>query len=262
MRYFILCLFSLIILLTGSGADNPAGKKFTVILDAGHGGKDPGTTGLSGVNEKNLNLAMVLKIKSFLEKYPEIKVVLTRDRDEFIELKERGAIANREGGDLFVSIHCNYKKSDELDKNGFEIYLSDLTRLKESENYTRTQNISEFFKDRDTLSNQWNNYSNLLVPVLQNSYFHLAERFAGIAELEMTTESTLLSRGLNQDAFFVIVGASMPAVLIETGYLSNKADEAYLKSDKGQEAIAKAVYKSIIYYKMDYDFERNFLFKY
>jgi len=261
MRYLILCLFAFIVLLTGSGADNPESKKFTVILDAGHGGKDPGTTGLSGVNEKNLNLAIVLKIKSFLEKYPDIKVVLTRDKDEFIELKERSAIANREGGNLFVSIHCNYKKSDELDKNGFEIYLSDLTRLKESENYTRTQNISEYFKDRDTLSNQWNNYSNLLVPALQNSYFHLSERFGGIAELELATESVLMSRGLNQDAFFVLVGASMPTVLIETGFLSNKADEAYLKSEKGQESIAKAVYKSIIYYKMDYDFERNFLFK-
>ena len=77
----------------------------------------------------------------------------------------------------------------------------------------------------------------------------------------MTKETNLENRGLKQDAFFVLVGASMPSVLIETGFLSNKADAAYLKSDKGQSEISKAIYKSIIYYKMDYDFENNILFK-
>lgn len=263
MKYYIfpIVLFFVIISFPLNGAENSGTQRFTVILDAGHGGKDPGTIGLSGAYEKNLNLAIVLKIKALLEKYPDIKVILTRDKDEFIEIRERGAIANREGGNLFVSIHCNYKKTDETDKNGFEIYLSDLTRLKESEMYTRNQNISDYFKERDTLSNQWINYSNLIVPMLQNSYFHLSERFAGIVNLGLTNETTLLSRGLSQDAFFVLVGASMPTVLIETGFLSNKSDEMYLKSEKGQEAIAKGVYKSIIYYKMDYDFEKNYLFR-
>ncbi len=261
-RFTLISLIFIFLFQLPSKSANPSkDNTFTVIIDAGHGGKDPGTTGVGSVYEKNLNLSMALKIKALLEKYQDIKVILTRDKDEFIELKDRGAIANRSGGDLFVSIHCNYKKSDEIDKNGFEIYLSDLSRLKESEYYTLSQNNSVFFEKRDTMSYQWNLYSHLLVPILQNAYFRQAERFGGIVELELTKETNLENRGLKQDAFFVLVGASMPSVLIETGFLSNKADAAYLKSDKGQSEISKAIYKSIIYYKMDYDFENNILFK-
>lgn len=232
-------------------------KKFTVILDPGHGGKDPGTIGISKVYEKNINLSIALKIRNYLQnKYDDIQVVMTRDTDEFIELKDRGQIANESEGDLFVSIHCNYKKKEENDKNGFEIYISDLLRLPESEFYTKTQNPLFNPEGKDTSSIEWMEYLNLLVPMYQNIYHRWSERFAKILELEMIKNTIILSRGVNQEGFFVLVGASMPVVLIESGFLSNKADENYLKSEKGQEDVAKAVYKAIVFYKMDYEFDK------
>lgn len=232
-------------------------KKFTVVIDPGHGGKDPGTTGISKVYEKDLNLAISLKLRNFIQnKYEDVQVIMTRETDEFIELKDRGLIANRNGGDLFVSVHCNYKKKEENDKNGFEIYISDLTRLPESEFYTKSQNLLFSPEGKDTASTEWKEYYNLLVPVYQNIYQRWSERFASILELEMTKNTVILSRGINQEGFFVLVGASMPVILLEAGFLSNAADENYLKSEKGQEDVAKAVYKAIVYYKMDYEIDR------
>jgi len=232
-------------------------KKFTVIIDPGHGGKDPGTTGLSKVYEKDINLSIGLKLRNYLQnKYDDMLVIMTRDKDEFIELKDRGLIANQNEGDLFVSIHCNFKKKEENDKNGFEIYISDFTRLPEAEYYTKYQNPLFNSKDKDTNSNEWTEFSGLMIPIYQNIYQRWSERFAGILELEMTKNTVILSRGINQEGFFVLVGASMPVVLIESGFLSNKADESYLKSEKGQEDVAKAVYKSIVYYKMDFEFDK------
>jgi N-acetylmuramoyl-L-alanine amidase len=232
-------------------------KKFTVIIDAGHGGKDPGTTGISKVYEKDLNLAIALKLRNYIQnKYNDVQVIMTREKDEFIELKDRGEIANRNGGDLFVSIHCNYKKKEENDKNGFEIYISDLTRLPESEFYTKSQNPLFNQEGKDTTTPEWKEYSNLLVPIYQNIYQRWSERFASILELEMTKNTVILSRGINQEGFFVLVGASMPVVLLEAGFLSNAADENYLKSEKGQEEVAKAIYKAIVYFKMDCEIDR------
>lgn len=244
-------------MIFGNTADMQTEKMiFTVIIDPGHGGKDPGTTGLSKVYEKDLNLAISLKLRNYIQnKYDDVQVIMTRETDEFIELKDRAKIANENEGDLFVSVHCNFKKVEENDKNGFEIYISDLTRLPESEYYTKSQNPLFDTVGEDTASLEWKEYYNLLVPVFQNIYHRWSERFASILELEMTKNTVILSRGINQEGFFVLVGASMPVVLLEAGFLSNAADENYLKSEKGQEDVAKAIYRAIVYYKMDYNFD-------
>ncbi|MBN1632589.1 MAG: N-acetylmuramoyl-L-alanine amidase [Ignavibacteria bacterium] len=254
---FFITFYLILILICSPANLQTEKKKFTVIIDPGHGGKDPGTIGLSKIYEKDINLSVSLKLRNYLQnKYDDIKVVMTREKDEFIELKERGNIANKNSGDLFVSIHCNYKKKEENDKNGFEIYISDFSRLPEAEYYTKYQNPLFSTKDWDTNSLDWIEYSSLLVPVYQNIYQRWSERFASILELEMTKNTVILSRGINQEGFFVLVGASMPVVLLESGFLSNKADETYLKTEKGQEDVAKALYKSIVYYKMDYEFDK------
>lgn len=255
-------LLFLFLILLNSFAENTEQNKnvFTVIIDAGHGGKDPGTTGTTGVYEKNINLAIALKLKELLnEKYEDINVVLTRDKDEFIDLKDRGKIANENNGNLFVSIHCNYKKKEEHDKNGFEIYISDLTRTSEAEEYTRTEN-KIFSKSKiDTSSIYWKEYTSIAVPLLQNVYFRMSEYFATILELQLTQGTVLESRGVQQEGYFVLIGASMPVVLVECGFLSNVGDERYLKSQKGQNEIAKAIYKAIILYKMDFDYMKTIL---
>ncbi len=228
----------------------------TVIIDAGHGGKDPGAVGISGVNEKNIVLPICLKVRDYLAKeYSDMNVILTRDNDEFIELKIRGQKANSEGGNLFISIHANAKKNEENDKSGFEIYLPALERLDESAVITMKENINLGFPDtRDSISPGGDK---VMISLAQNSYLRSGDRFAAIIEKEFAKAAKLQSRGVMQAGFWVLVGASMPCVLIETGYLSNKTDEEYLKSEKGQDDIAKAIYKSIRYFKMDYDFENG-----
>lgn len=267
MKYLLFFLFIILYFAqfesgTSQTENNYSKKVFTVILDAGHGGKDPGTIGLSGIYEKNIVLPIVLKIKEYLNKYDnQLKVILTRSTDEFIELKERGKIANSNNGDLFVSVHCNYKKTEENDKNGFEIYISDLVKTKDAENYTLNENLKYKPSNSDTLSKEYINFKSVFIPMLQNAFFRKSEYMAGILRNEFAKSTNLQSRGIFQDAFFVLIGASMPSILIECGFLSNKSDEDYLKSDKGQTDLAKAIYKSIIYYKMDFEFENIFSVK-
>ena len=264
MKYVLIILVVLILIPDNFYSqfvqkENSGKKIMTIIIDAGHGGKDPGTTGNSGVFEKNIVLPIALKLRDLITKdYNDVKVIMTRSKDEFIELKERGKIANSNNGDLFISIHCNYKKVDDNDKKGFEIYLSDLTRLKDAENYTRRENQNYYPDLNDSTSEKYKEYSNIFVPLLQNAFQRQSERFADILNAEMIKNTILESRGFFQDAFFVLIGASMPSVLVECGFLSNRGDEFYLKSDRGQLEIAKAIYKSVRYFKLDYDFENNY----
>jgi N-acetylmuramoyl-L-alanine amidase len=261
ITYFSAILFLLALVLfpyskSKTGVLYKPGKKLeTIIIDAGHGGKDPGTIGVSGVYEKNIVLPIALKTKTLLSKdYYDLKIVMTRDRDEFIELRNRGKIANSNNGDLFVSIHCNSRKADEVDKNGFEVYIMDLARLNEATNITYEENKFLNFEKKDT--NRYKQYVDYLITSMaQNSFIKNGERFASILQTEMGLDTKLESRGIFQAGFYVLVGASMPTMLIETGYLSNKADEEYLNSAKGQGDIAKAIYKAIRLYKFDYDFE-------
>lgn len=233
----------------------PGKKLSTVIIDAGHGGKDPGTIGISGIYEKNIVLPIAIKTRSLLTKdYDDIKIIMTRDKDEFIELKNRGKIANSNGGDLFVSIHCNAKKSEDNDKNGFEIYIMDLARLNDAMTISYEENKYLNFEKKDTASyKQYIDY--VITSMAQNSFLKYSERFASILQQELGIDTKLESRGIYQAGFYVLVGASMPTMLIETGYLSNKSDEEYLNSEKGQSEISKAIYKAIRLYKFDYDFE-------
>lgn len=233
-------------------------KIYTVIIDAGHGGKDPGTIGLSGVYEKNIVLPITLKLRDYLSKeYFDMKIVLTRDKDEFIELKQRGHIANNEEGNLFVSIHCNAKKNDENDKSGFELYLLDLSRIDEAKDITFEENkFIAKYENTDSLHLEENK---IIVSMYQQMYLKYSEKFASILETELIKGGKLLSRGVRQEGFWVLLSASMPTLLVECGYLSNKSDEDYLKSEKGQEEIAKSIYKAIRYFKMDYDFENAYL---
>lgn len=234
-------------------AQNFGSKIETVIIDAGHGGKDPGTIGISGVYEKNIVLSIALKIKEILEsEYSDLKVILTRDKDEFIELKERGNIANDSGGNLFVSIHSNFKKSEEIDKNGFEIYILDLPKIPDAIKIFIDKNkIFDYLGfNSDTSANKY-----IIASLIENGIFRYSRQFASIVQYTLATESRMESRGIYQAGFYVLYGASMPSILIECGYLSNKNDEEYLKSDKGQTDIAKSIYKAIRLFKYDYDYE-------
>ena len=264
-KLFLTFIFIFIFLLILQGSkrvflyDNSGRKINVVIIDPGHGGKDPGTIGMSGAFEKDVNLSIALKLRDFLIKeYDDIEVILTREKDEFIELRERGRIANSNRGDLFISIHCNARKTEEHNKRGFELYLLSLARLDEAADITSNENRYLIPTKKDSLVTKY--IPNKIISSLTlNSNFKNSERFAFILQSELGKGIYLPSRGFFQAGFLVLVGASMPSVLVECGYLTNEDDEEYLLSNEGQNEIAKSIYKAIRYFKFDYDFENSFL---
>lgn len=229
-------------------------KLDVIIIDAGHGGKDPGTIGITGTREKDIVLAIANKLKQIISNnYRDIKIVMTRETDEFIELKERGTIANSNNGKLFISIHCNARKKVENDKSGFEIYVLDPEKKNDATTIVIEQ--SPFFKAINYSKSS--GIETIIGSLFQTSFSVYAARFATILNSTLSRNTQLESRGVFQQEFYVLYGASMPSVLIECGYLSNKSDETYLNSEKGQSEIAYSIYKALRYYKMDYEFENK-----
>ena len=240
--------FIILINISAQAAD----KLDVIVIDAGHGGRDPGTIGLSGTQEKNINLPVAVKLGALIEKeFPDIKIIYTRVKDDFVEVRERTVIANNNKAKLFISIHSNYKKKEETEKNGFEVYVLNTERFPEAISYTLKENSNLKFEQygRDTTDKFI--YSSLA----ENGYLHFSEIFSSRIDFNMVSMTKLASRGVMQAGFWVLVGSSMPVVLVECGYLSDSIDEKFLSSSEGQNAIATALYQGFVNYKMIYEAE-------
>jgi len=227
-----------------------------IVLDAGHGGKDPGTIGVTGVREKDVALGVTLKLGALIQRNLKgVKVVYTRKTDRFVELYRRGQIANESGGKLFISIHCNSMPKKPSKANGFEIYLLRPEKTERAIEIARAENDVIKFED-----NYQKHYKEkltaedyIILTMAQNAYVKYSEKFAEVAAESMAHSLKMRNSGVHQAGFLVLVGASMPNVLVETGYLSNKKEEKVLASKKGQERIAKALFEGIKDYKSIYE---------
>jgi N-acetylmuramoyl-L-alanine amidase len=218
-----------------------------VVIDPGHGGHDPGSIGYRNVKEKDIVLDIAKKVGGYINEYlPDVKVVYTREEDKFLELEERGSIANEAEGDLFISIHCNSHSSrrpygTELFFLGLERSQTALEVMKRENRVVRADNETE----QKELSQE-----ELLVYELANSaYIANSERIAGMMEHQFDERAQRHSRGVKQGRFVVLYHASMPAVLVETGFISNPSEARYLTSDRGQTYIASAIFRAIRNYK-------------
>ncbi|MBI4547814.1 MAG: N-acetylmuramoyl-L-alanine amidase [Ignavibacteriae bacterium] len=226
-----------------------------VVIDAGHGGDDPGTIGAMKTKEKDVTLGIALKLGRLIEKHlPSTKVVYTRTTDEFVELYRRGQIANQAGGKLFISIHCNAAPRKRDETKGFEIYLlrpgktEDAIHIAEREN--EAVKLEKGYEQRYQKLTEENF---ILLTMAQSAYMKYSEQFADILQQEMGRYLGILNNGVKQAGFYVLVGASMPNVLLEAGYLSNKQDEHILRSAQGQQRIAEAVFNAVKRYKLEYE---------
>jgi N-acetylmuramoyl-L-alanine amidase len=231
-------------------------KLDVIVLDAGHGGKDPGTIGVTGVREKDVALGITLKLGALIEKNLKgVKVVYTRKTDKFVELYRRGQIANEAGGKLFVSIHCNSMPKKPSKANGFEIYLLRPEKTERAIEIARAENdviklednYQKHYKEKLTAEDF------IILTMAQNAYVKYSEKFAEIAAESMAHSLKMRNSGVHQAGFLVLVGASMPNVLVETGYLSNRKEEKVLASKKGQQKIAEALFEGIKEYKAVYE---------
>ena len=230
-------------------------KLDVIVIDAGHGGKDPGTIGVGKTMEKDVTLGVALKLGKLIEKNLKgVKVIYTRKTDKFVELYRRPQIANEANGKLFVSIHCNSTEKKPSKQNGFEIYLlrpgrtEEAIRIAEREN--SVVNLEEGFEERYKALTEENF---ILVSMQQSAFMRYSEQFASIAAKSMANALKIRNSGVRQAGFYVLVGASMPNVLVETGYLSNRNEEKVLKSSAGQQKIAEALFRGIKDYMRVYE---------
>jgi len=218
----------------------PAGGIRKVVLDPGHGGKDPGAIGVGGMTEKDIVLAVAKKLARKLAKEMGVEVVLTRKDDSFVPLEDRTAIANAENADLFISLHTN--ASPKPDARGVETYYLDNTndegsiRLAARENGTSRKNISDLqFILSDMTQNMKLEDSISLAHRLQGSLVNgLSGKLDEVRDL-----------GVKKALFYVLVGARMPSVLVELFFITNKAEAGAMRHEKYQEALAEALFDGI-----------------
>jgi len=229
-------------------------KLDVVVIDPGHGGKDPGTIGVRGVREKDVTLGIALRLGRLIERNLQgVKVIYTRTTDTFIELDRRAQIANASNGKLFISIHCNSTERKPSSANGFEIYLLRPGKTESAIRIAEAENAAiEYEADRERYK-KLTEENFILVTMRQSAFAKYSERFAEIAANDMARHLKIQNSGVKQAGFYVLVGASMPNVLVETGYLSNRNEERVLRSAQGQQRIAEALFEGIKDYKAEYE---------
>lgn len=223
-----------------------------IVLDAGHGGKDPGSSNRNmGLREKDIALSVTLKVGEYIEQnLPDVNVIYTRTDDEFIPLEERGLMANRAGGDLFVSIHTNSVSTPNA--SGSEIYFLGLERSESALNVMKRENsVLELENGNGSLELS---EEELLIYELANSgNIAVSERIAAMVENQFRARAQRRSRGVKQARLVVLWHASMPAILVELGFLSNPQEARYMNSDYGQSILASAIFRAIRDFKLEYD---------
>ena len=224
-----------------------------IVIDPGHGGKDPGAVGLNNVKEKDINLKVALKLGELIEEQmKDVKIVYTRRTDKFVDLYKRGKLANEKGGKLFISIHCNSTKRKPTDATGIEVYLLRPGRTQEAINIAERENQVIEYEDDPTRYEQLTDENFILVSMAHSSYMKYSESFADMLNTQFKHNTKLKARGVKQAGFYVLVGASMPSVLIESGFISNKKDVNYLDSSSGRTQLAEAIFEAIEEYRQYY----------
>lgn len=253
----LMALLGTLMLLTlpNNAYQRPYSKGFlapkirTIVIDAGHGGKDSGASGRSQ-REKNITLKIALLLGGYIEKnLPDIDVIYTRKSDVFLELHERAQIANNRKADLFISIHCNSLEKRKQDIWGSETYVMGLHTAEENLAVAKRENAVILLEN-----NYKKNYggfdpnspeAHIMLSMYQNAHLLQSLALANKMENQLISGSDRPTRGVKQAGFMVLRATAMPSVLIETGFLSNDADENYIGSHKGQVYIASSIYRAV-----------------
>ncbi len=223
------------------GGERRTLKIETVVLDPGHGGKDYGKMGRGGVLEKDVNLGISERTRDLLERELGVKVVMTREDDHLLSLTERTEIANQAGGDLFISIHCNSWFSSGA--SGFEAYFLSPARTEQDRAVAMAENAADEFTGGP--SDVRSDIDFILWDMVQSEYLNESSHFAELIQKAMGDRLDIRNRGVKQANFTVLQGARMPAVLIETAYLSNPDEEALLSDENFQRKVAEGLVEAV-----------------
>lgn len=235
-------------------------QTFTVVLDPGHGGKDPGALGAIS-KEKDIVLSVAKKLgKKINANHSDVKVVYTRSTDKFIPLNERPRIAHKENGQLFISLHCNALDRRRKSPQGVETYILGLHRSEDNLEVAKKENsVIEYEDNYETKYQGFNPNepeSYIIFEFMSNKFLEQSLNFATLTQHELVNGAKRTNRSVRQAGFLVLREIGMPSVLIELGYISNPAEERYLNSTQGQNALVNSIYNAFTEYKKEYD-KRN-----
>jgi len=233
-----------------------------IVIDAGHGGLDPGCNGANEIWEKAVTLAISLKLGKIIEdSLKDVTVIYTRKTDKFVELWERPNIANKENADLFISIHCNSNVNTVA--AGSETYFMGLHKTQGNLDVAKRENAVISYEDDYKTNESYGGFdpksaeSHIIFSLVQNAFLQQSMKFSQLVEVNTNKISSVKTRGVKQAGFLVLWQTAMPSVLVETGFLTNNKDRATLKSEDGQKTIAKGIFYAIRSYKRDLEKQKS-----
>ncbi len=250
-QIIIFGILSLLFVLSQTAFADRQGYVRTVVIDPGHGGKDPGAIGAKS-KEKDIVLAIALKLGGYIESnFDDVEVIYTRTTDEFIGLNRRAQIANENKADLFISIHCNSAANSRA--YGSETFVMGLHRSQENLEVAKKENAAILYEEDylETYSGYDPNSpeANIIFSMYQNIYLNQSLAMASLIQDQFRDRAGRHDRGVKQAGFLVLYNVTMPGILVEAGFLSNPQEEKYLMSEMGQAHIASAVFRAFRDYK-------------
>jgi N-acetylmuramoyl-L-alanine amidase len=249
-KRLLFLLFTLVCVSAGAG--NGFAIK-TVVIDAGHGGKDPGAIGPGKTNEKDVALAVALKLGEYIHaNFPDVNVIYTRKTDVFIELHERAEIANKNKADLFIAIHCNSTPTPTA--YGTSTYVLGLHRTEANLEVAKRENSVILLEDDRDKNYEFDPNSpegHIMMSMKQNAFLDQSIDMASKIEGQYEGGAKRKSLGVKQAGFYVLYKTAMPSILSEIGFISNPTEEKFLASEKGQEMIAASLFKAFKDYKFE-----------
>ena len=223
----------------------------TIVIDPGHGGKDPGCLS-NGLQEKTITLDVAKKLGKMIEQKLGIKVIYTRTEDEFIPLWKRTKIANDSGGKLFISIHVNASPNSRSAR-GFETYFIRPGKFDDATEVAQRENKVIELEEPNSKSRQLTKENLIIATMAQASFTKQSEFFADQIQKELDKNFVNKNRGVKQAGFHVLVGASMPNVLVELGFITNSKDRRMLSQSSQRKKMAKSIFDAIVTYKNEYE---------
>lgn len=237
--------------------------EFVVVIDPGHGGKDPGALGSSS-KEKDIVLSVGKRLGEQIKKnHKDVKVLYTRDSDKFVELNKRASIANKAHADLFISLHCNALDRRKKSPQGVETFVLGLHRSNDNLEVAKSENsVILYEQDYSTKYQGFNPNepeSYIMFEFMADQHLQQSVSLATFVQNRLVNNSKRINRNVRQAGFLVLREVAMPSVLVELGYISNAEEERYMKSETGQNSIANSIYLAFKDYKHEYDKKNNLL---
>ena len=231
---------------------------FKIVIDAGHGGKDPGRPNKSGIKEKDIVLKIALDLGKKLENSGN-DVIYTRDKDVFLTLRQRAKIANDVDADLFISIHCN--ASHDSSVHGSETFVYGLHVSDANFNVAKRENeiifLDDHYEDDQEIYSPTSTESLIGTTLMQEEYLDQSILLASFVQENFTKDLKIRNRGVKQSGFWVLHNTYMPSILIEAGFMTNPKEGAYLNSKKGQVGISNSIFNAILKYKKTINFSEQ-----